>query len=82
MGFSEDKAKDALITYNNNVESACNHLAKKELELESGGIELTQLTQLTEGEEKEQELQSGGKESLSSRKVRKNLHISLQISNK
>ena len=26
MGFSEDKAKDALITYNNNVESACNHL--------------------------------------------------------
>ena len=26
MGFSEDKAKDALITYNNNVERACNHL--------------------------------------------------------
>ena len=26
MGFSEDKAKDALITYNNNLESACNHL--------------------------------------------------------
>ena len=26
MGFSEGKAKDALITYNNNVESACNYL--------------------------------------------------------
>ena len=45
MGFNEDKAKDALIAYNNNVESACNHLVKKERELESGGIELTQLTQ-------------------------------------
>jgi hypothetical protein len=26
MGFSEERAKDALVTYNNNVESACNHL--------------------------------------------------------
>ena len=26
MGFSEDNAKEALIIYNNNLESACNHL--------------------------------------------------------
>ena len=26
MGFPETAAKNALITYNNNLESACNHL--------------------------------------------------------